>query len=155
MSTLIHQRVEAARAGTNPTVICPVPSGWVVFGDVQFFRGYTLLLADPVVPDLNALVGNQRSQFLTDMAIVGDALLAITGADRINYEILGNTEPALHAHLFPRYHSEPDEFRKQPIWAYSKMQRTSVPFDGDRDRPLMQQLAIEIQRRLTNLLTES
>jgi diadenosine tetraphosphate (Ap4A) HIT family hydrolase len=146
MSTLIHQRVEAARAGTNPTVICPVPSGWVVLGDVQFFRGYTLLLADPVVPSLNALEGAQRSQFLHDMAIIGDALLDVTGAERINYEILGNTEPVLHAHLFPRYRTEPDEFRKQPVWAYSAAQRKSVPFDGDRDRALMMQLAIAIQR---------
>jgi hypothetical protein len=30
MSTLIHQRVEAARVGTNPTVICRMPSGWAV-----------------------------------------------------------------------------------------------------------------------------
>jgi hypothetical protein len=27
VTTLIHERVEAARAGTNPTVICRMPSG--------------------------------------------------------------------------------------------------------------------------------
>ena len=55
VTTLIHERVEAARAGTNPTVICRMPSGWAVLGDAQFLRGYSLLLADPVVADLNAL----------------------------------------------------------------------------------------------------
>jgi hypothetical protein len=29
------------------------------------------------------------------------------------YEILGNSEPELHAHLFPRYASEPDELPHQ------------------------------------------
>jgi hypothetical protein len=74
MVTLIHQRVEAARAGTNPTVICRMPSGWAVLGDAQFLRGYSLLLADPVVADLNSLDEERRRLFLRDMAILGDAL---------------------------------------------------------------------------------
>ena len=69
MPTLIHSRVEAARAGTNPTVICRVPSGWLVLGDTQFIRGYSPLLADPVVPDLNALDKLRRQAFLYDMTV--------------------------------------------------------------------------------------
>lgn len=61
MSSLVHQRVEAARAGTNPTVICRMPSGWAVLCDRQFLRGYSILLADPVAPDLNALDKQQRT----------------------------------------------------------------------------------------------
>jgi diadenosine tetraphosphate (Ap4A) HIT family hydrolase len=148
MTTLIHQRVEAARAGSNPTVICRVPSGWAVLGDVQFLRGYSLLLADPVVPDLNALGAQERLQYLGDMAILGDALLEVTGAYRINYEILGNTEPALHTHVTPRYLSEPEEFRKGPAWKYDREYRLSITFDAERDRELMQTIAAAIQRRL-------
>ncbi len=81
-------------------VICRVPSGWAVLGDTQFLRGYSLLLPDPVVPDLNTLSKIQRAEFLHDMTVLGDALLEVTGAARINYEILGNSEPALHAHVF-------------------------------------------------------
>ena len=55
MKTLIHERVEQCRAGTNKTAICRVASGWVVLGDVQFLVGYSLLLPDPVVLDLNSL----------------------------------------------------------------------------------------------------
>lgn len=116
--TLIHQRVAAARAGTNPAVVARMPSGWAVVGDRQVVYGYCLLLPDPVVADLNALRGAERSRFLFDMAALGDVLLAVTGATRINYEILGNLEPALHAHLFPRYDSEPEEFRSGPVWRY-------------------------------------
>ena len=116
--TLIHQRVAAARAGTNPAVIAKMPSGWAVVGDRQVVHGYCLLLPDPVVPDLNALDAAERARFLLDMATLGDVLLAVTRATRINYEILGNSEPALHAHLFPRYASEPEEFRSGPVWHY-------------------------------------
>lgn len=116
--TLIHQRVAAAGSGTNPTVIAKMKSGWAVVGDHQVVAGYCLLLPDPVVPDLNALSIPDRTQFLLDMAALGDVLLQVTGARRINYEILGNSEPALHAHVFPRYDTEPEEFRRGPIWLY-------------------------------------
>ena len=123
MPTLIHRRVEAARNGTNPTVICRVPSGWCVLGDVQFLRGYALLLPDPVVPDLNALDQQGRAQFLHDMTVLGDALLEVTGADRINYQILGNLEPALHAHIFPRSRTEPAPYRTSLPQSYEPAYR--------------------------------
>lgn len=51
-------------------------------------------------------------------AVIGDALLDVTKAHRINYEILGNSEPELHAHIFPRYEDEPEEKRRMPVWFY-------------------------------------
>jgi len=116
---LIAQRVELARSGNSPWVIEQLPSGWAVIGDVQFLPGYCLLLADPVVPSLNDLVGEARTQFLQDMARIGDALLKVTQSYRINYEILGNSEPELHAHVFPRYMSETEDLRRKPAWFYN------------------------------------
>jgi diadenosine tetraphosphate (Ap4A) HIT family hydrolase len=115
---MIADRVELARRGSNEKVICRLPSGWAVIGDVQFLPGYCLLLADPVVPSLNALTDARRSEFLRDMVRLGDAILEVTSAERINYEILGNSEPELHAHVFPRYPTEPDELRRMPAWFY-------------------------------------
>jgi diadenosine tetraphosphate (Ap4A) HIT family hydrolase len=85
-----------------------MPSGWAVIGDVQVLPGYCLLLPDPVVPSLNDLSAAERVSYLHDMVRLGDAMLKVTGASRINYEILGNSEPELHAHLFPRYANEPE-----------------------------------------------
>ena len=118
--------------------ICRVKSGWVVLGDVQFLRGYSLLLPDPVVADLNALSSGERATLLDEMAILGDALLKITGAARINYEILGNLEPALHVHVFPRFEDEPADLRTRPVWFYDW--DNAPPFDADRDAPIMQQI---------------
>jgi diadenosine tetraphosphate (Ap4A) HIT family hydrolase len=148
MSTLIHEYVAAAQAGTNSTVICRMPSGWAVLCDVQFLRGYTILLSDPVVPDLNVLAREHRAQFLLDMTTIGDALLEVAGAFRINYEILGNLDPALHAHIIPRYLSEPEDLRKGPAFFYDKDFRNSIKFDYERDKELMQQLAVAIRARL-------
>ncbi len=148
MTTLIHRRVEEARAGSNPTVICRVPSGWAVLADSQFLRGYSILLADPVVADLNALEQEKRLTFLRDMAALGDALLEVTGAYRINYEILGNTDAALHAHVIPRYLSEPEELRRGPVWLYSREVRHAQLFDPERDRELKEQIAAALLKRL-------
>jgi diadenosine tetraphosphate (Ap4A) HIT family hydrolase len=116
--TAIHQQVESARRGELARVIAKVASGWAVLGEPQITRGYCLLLPDPVVPDLNALTGDARRQFLRDMAMLGDVLLAATGAERINYEILGNVEPALHAHVIPRHAGEDPALRKKPVWLH-------------------------------------
>ena len=135
MSTLIHQRVAECRAGTHPAVVCKVNSGWVVLGDVQFLRGYSLILPDPVVVDLNALNVEDRKTLMYEVSILGDALLELTGAIRINYEILGNLEPALHVHLFPRFRDEPEDLKTRPVWFYDW--ENAPKFDRARDTPLM------------------
>lgn len=118
MPTAIHRRVAACRSGTDVTLIARMTSGWAVFGERQFLRGYALLLPDPVVTDLNALMPQARHTFLDDMARLGDAVLAATGALRINYAMFGNLEPALHAHVVPRYIDEAPSLATQHPWAY-------------------------------------
>jgi diadenosine tetraphosphate (Ap4A) HIT family hydrolase len=145
--TLIHDRVELARNGQNPTVICKMPSGWCVFGDVQVLNGYCLLLPDPVVGSLNDLSDEARARYLLDMALIGDALLEATGAWRINYEILGNSDPALHTHIIPRYAAEPDELRRGPVWFYPWNE--APKFDPARHKTLMDKIRAAIKKRLS------
>lgn len=118
MSTLIHRLVDSCRAGNDPTVVARLRSGWAVMGQKQVLRGYCLLLPDPVVPHLNALERTQRDLFLTELGLLGDAVLAATGALRINYAIFGNVEPALHAHVHPRFVDEPEPMRTANPWGY-------------------------------------
>jgi diadenosine tetraphosphate (Ap4A) HIT family hydrolase len=146
--TTIEERVEATRNGHNPTVVCKVPSGWVVMCDMQYLPGYCILLADPVVESLNTLDPALRGQYLGDMALVGDALMEVTGAFRINYAIMGNTDPYLHAHIVPRYLSEPDENRRVTPWSYSRDVIDANLFDPAAHRPLMEALRAAIGKRL-------
>jgi diadenosine tetraphosphate (Ap4A) HIT family hydrolase len=115
--TLIHTLVDRCNAGNLAAAVVKLPAGWVIMGERQVLTGYCLLLPDPVVPDLNALDSAGRSRFLLDMALVGDALLEVTAALRINYAIYGNVEPALHAHIFPRGTQEPEATRTAQPWA--------------------------------------
>ena len=147
MTTLIHERVSLAQRGQNPTLIGRMASGWAVLGDAQFPRGYCLLLPDPVVGSINALEGASRAQFLADMVAIGDALLALTGAYRINYELQGNSDQALHAHVFARYRSEDPERRKGPVWMYDAALRRAAPFDAVLHAELRGALALWLDRR--------
>jgi diadenosine tetraphosphate (Ap4A) HIT family hydrolase len=57
------------------------------------------------------------------MERLGEAVeLACREADsrfrRVNLEILGNTDPFLHAHVWPRYDWEPAELVGKPVWLY-------------------------------------
>jgi diadenosine tetraphosphate (Ap4A) HIT family hydrolase len=138
MTNLIQQRVQAARKGENETVVCRTKSGWVVIGDVQFLKGYCLLLSDPVVGSLNDLDKEQRQQYLYETTVIGDALLALTDSYRINYETLGNSEPALHTHIFPRYLSEEPEIRRYPAWFYDW--ENAPKFDKQESKEFMDKL---------------
>jgi diadenosine tetraphosphate (Ap4A) HIT family hydrolase len=143
--TTIHAQVSAAREGREPRVIARLFSGWAVFGERQFVRGYALLLPDPVVPNLNALGARERIAFLSDMSRLGDALLKVTGAARINYAIFGNQDPALHAHVIPRYLDEPESLRTQQPWAYDWSAAPAF------ERGAAQELADSLLRELTRL----
>jgi diadenosine tetraphosphate (Ap4A) HIT family hydrolase len=117
-------------------------SGWAVFGRQQFVPGYLLLLPDPVVPDLNALTPETRAQFLLDMSHLGDALMRVAAPLRINYAIFGNVEPALHAHVIPRYRTEPEAMQTQHPWAYDW--KAAPPFDAAEIAPLASALRTEL-----------
>ncbi len=134
MNTVIHKKVEQAQKGENPYVITKVKSGWVVIGEVQPTKGYCLLLPDPVVENLNSLTTEQRNQYTSDMIMIGDALTELTDCWRINYEMLGNVEPALHAHVIPRYITEDEDKRKASVFcAYDWTQSRKTDLNEDNE----------------------
>jgi diadenosine tetraphosphate (Ap4A) HIT family hydrolase len=132
-----------ARNGQNPFVICKMKSGWLVIGDVQPLPGYCVFLADPLVESINALDAAARSQYSLDVIAAGDAVLASTDAYRINYETMGNAEPALHTHILPRYRDEPDGKRRKPAWVGYDWP-TSRRFDPAEDGAFVERMRREL-----------
>lgn len=114
-----QNRIESCKDGTNPTLITELKSGYVVIGDTQFLPGYCVLLYKDNIRSLNDLDINERTQFLTDMTLVGDAIKTIYKPYKINYEILGNSDEFVHAHIFPRYEWEGEKV-KHSVRRYSK-----------------------------------
>lgn len=119
MAKWYEDRISSAIAGTNPMVMVELQGGYAAFGDVQFLPGYSVLLPKRNVASLNDLNISERIAFLSDMSLLGDAILSACKAKRINYDILGNTDGFLHAHVFPRYQTEDQERLKKPVWLYS------------------------------------
>jgi diadenosine tetraphosphate (Ap4A) HIT family hydrolase len=146
--TAIHVIVERCRAADYPAAVHRLRSGWVVMGERQVLTGYCLLLPDPVVPHLNELASERRAQFLSDMAFVGDALLKVTTALRINYAIFGNVDPVLHAHVFPRHATEPEATRTAQPWALDW--NTAPTYSEALHGELKRRLSAELQRRMSN-----
>ncbi len=147
--TQIHLKVEQLRNGENPQALCRLPSGWALLGDRQFLPGYCLIFPDPVVANLNALNVDQRMIFTRDMSLIGDAVLRVTGAARINYEILGNADPALHAHVFPRFHDEPEALKTKSAFFYDW--DAAPKFDFKIHRRVMTDIAHELHRQMIAL----
>ncbi|RYG22381.1 hypothetical protein EON82_17285 [bacterium] len=136
------ERLEALRKGENPRFVAQLPSGWVELAANQFRRGYCLLLADPLVASLNDASKEFQVQFLSDMARVGDAVRAATGAVRCNYSIYGNLDPFLHAHIVPRFTDEPEAERTLPPLSLplSVREDPATLFDAERDRELVERI---------------
>jgi diadenosine tetraphosphate (Ap4A) HIT family hydrolase len=142
-SLTIRQKVDLAQTGSYAQVVARMKSGWAIMGDVQFLQGYCLLLADPVVENLNMLNKTKRQQFLMDMSLLGDAILKATGALRINYEMLGNLDQTLHAHLFPRSNDEEEHFRTKPAWFYDW--NNAEQFDIEKHGALLNRIRQELE----------
>ncbi|MFI9428559.1 HIT family protein [Streptomyces achromogenes] len=119
-------RIRAALSGENPTVLRRLTAGFAVIGDVQFLPGYSVLLVDePEVERLSDLPRAKRLSFLSDMDQLGEAVeRACRRLDpafrRVNLEILGNTDPYLHAHVWPRFAWEPADVVGKPVWLYPR-----------------------------------
>lgn len=117
-------RIGTARAGANPTVLAHLPEAFAVIGDVQWLPGYSVLLTDnPTITRLSDLPRERRLRYLDSMdSLAGAVERACSAADeqfrRVNIEILGNTDPFLHTHIWPRYEWEPPELREKPVWLY-------------------------------------
>ncbi|MGH7924064.1 MAG: hypothetical protein ACREQH_05670 [Candidatus Binatus sp.] len=65
----------------------------------------------------------------------------------MNYECLGNSEPHVHWHLFPRRQNEPDEMRRGPIWLRPESERKVTLDDNDR-RALIASIRTQLALRL-------
>ncbi|MCL2114092.1 MAG: hypothetical protein FWH31_09170 [Streptococcaceae bacterium] len=115
-----ENRILSAKNGTNPMVMVEMKAGFAVFGDVQFLPGYCVLLPKHEIFQLNELPLVERTQFLSDMALLGDAIIAACKPLRVNYDVLGNSDQFLHAHIFPRYDWEEPSRRAKPVWLYDE-----------------------------------
>ena len=142
----ICNRIKQIKKGENPYFVMELQSGYVVMGDYQFYKGYTLLLSKEHKSELHFLEKEIRSQFLYEMSLVGEAVINIFSPEKLNYELLGNKDSHMHWHLYPRYIDDPDPNR--PIWSYPKEKRCNdkTKIDGKFIKEYKPLLKAEMQR---------
>lgn len=66
------------------------------------FPGRSILVLREHAEDFDEIEGSLACAFIGDVRASSRAIRAVTKAVRLNYAILGNREPHLHAHLVPR-----------------------------------------------------
>ncbi len=134
---LICDRIELIRRGKNPYFVRELETGYVVIGDHQHFRGYTLFLYKHHgrATELFHLDPRERARFLEEMTVVAEAVSRAFGAEKMNCELLGMGDAHLHWHLFPRVSGDIGSCGnngKGPVWWYPPEKMYS---DGNRPAP--------------------
>jgi len=120
---LICERIALIKKGNNPHFVIELDSTYVVLGDHQFYKGYTLLLSKIHTPELHLLPSKFKQKLLMEVSIVGEAVYKTFYPNKLNYELLGNEVQHIHWHLFPRYLDDPNI--SMPVWTTNKRIRNS------------------------------
>jgi len=123
--------------------IAELPRSWLILGDAQFYRGYAVLLAKRHVHEIHLMPRGEAHELLDELLAVGKALSAVVNPQKLNYECLGNQEPHVHLHVFPR--SSDDPMRLAPVWLRPEPERKRALTDDDR-RTLIASLRTELAR---------
>lgn len=138
MLTLICDRINMIKEGTNPYFVKELETGYVVIGDNQHFKGYSIFLCKEHKTELFQLDYSKKMKFLEEMSVVAEAVSNAFGADKMNYELLGNGDTHLHWHLFPRRVGDIENYGnkgKGPVWWYPMEKMYS-----DENRPSEEEL---------------
>lgn len=114
----ICERIALIKKGENPYFVKELQTGYVVLGDYQYYKGYTLFLSKHHAYELHELPDKEMKLFLEEMAQVAKAVYQAFKPAKLNYELLGNGVPHLHWHLFPRYQDDPTP--QSPVWVIDK-----------------------------------
>ncbi len=117
----ICDRIKLIKEDKNPYFVRELETGYVVIADYQYFRGYTIFLCKQCETELFNLEPSFNAKFLEEMTLVAKSVAEAFGADKMNYELLGNGDSHLHWHLFPRVEGDLGEYGfagKGPVWWY-------------------------------------
>ena len=156
MGCLICDRIQMIKDGNNPYFVCELETGYVVLGDHQRFRGYTLFLCKEHSVELHLLEPSFKMKYLEEMSLVAESLYNIYKPDKMNYELLGNGDSHIHWHLFPRYNGDLGDHGnngKGPVWWLPKEEMWNDKYKLDQKELCFRtkELKNEIERLKTNI----
>ena len=131
----VCERIELTKNGKNPFFVRELRTGYVVLGDIQRFKGYTLFLCKEHATELHFLEKDFRRDFLEEMSLVAEAVYNAFHPDKLNYELLGvGNGVHMHWHIFPRRSGDTPE--PGPVWRLNKKELNSEKY-----KPYAEELA--------------
>lgn len=148
---LICDRIEMIKNGENPYFVKELETGYVVIGDHQYFKGFTLFLCKRHETELFHLDREFKMKFLEEMSIVAEAAARAFGAEKMNYELLGMGDAHLHWHLYPRRAGDLGSYGnhgKGPVWwlPMDKMYDDGTRLSASELEEMKQQLLNELRK---------
>ena len=150
---MICDRINMIKEDSNPWFVKELETGYVVIGDNQHFKGYTLFLCKEHKTELFQLEYSAKMKFLEEMSLVAEAVSKAFGAKKMNYELLGNGDTHLHWHLFPRTSGDLEGYGnngKGPVWWYPREMMYSP--DNRPSKQELQALKTRLAKELDKLL---
>lgn len=136
--------IERCRAGSFPDLVAELAHSFVILGDAQFYRGYCVVLAKRHIHELHLMAPAQAHALFDELLAVGRAIAAVARPLKLNYECLGNLEPHVHWHVFPRYAA--DALRAAPVWVRPESERKAAALTDSERRELIAALRSELGR---------
>lgn len=129
---MVCKRIELTKNGKNPFFVRELKTGYVVLGDIQRFKGYTLFLCKEHATELHFLEKDFRREFLEEMSLAAEAVYNAFHPDKLNYELLGAGNGVhMHWHIFPRRTGDtPDP---GPVWRLDKKELNSDKYKPDTE----------------------
>ncbi len=144
------EKIEAIKENKSPYFVKELETGYVVLADHQFYKGYTVFLSKEHATELHELDSVFKRRFLEEMSLVAKAVFHAFNPVKLNYELLGNTNPHLHWHIIPRYADDLDPLK--PIWVIDEKVRKAESTKPSQEE--LRKLIGKLENELNNLLRD-
>lgn len=124
------------QSGCEPKHLFDLNDCYVLDGSASHVPGYLILVyKDSSVKSLSALPLEKQISFMSTLAVLNFSIAkSISEVDnnfiRSNLEILGNLDPYLHAHIWPRF-----------LWEIEPFAKKSLRELGDKEKNEMESMA--------------
>lgn len=148
----VCERIKMIQNDKNPFFVRELQTGYVVLGDIQRFKGYTLFLCKEHATELHFLKKDFRYLFLEEMSLVAEAVYNAFHPDKLNYELLGAGNGVhMHWHIFPRRIG--DTPNPGPVWRLDKAELNSDKYKPTEEE--LEKLKTILNTELDKLLIQN
>lgn len=143
---MVCERIAQIKNKRNPYFVKELSTGYVVLGDFQRIRGYTLFLCKLHETELHFLEPQYRNMFLQEMSVVAEAVYNAFQPEKLNYELLGAGRGVhMHWHIFPRRSG--DTPNRGPVWQLGKELTAKEFIPGEEElKELKTRLTTELHK---------